>query len=290
MALYFVTSAIVRPKRQTLEQTFAYFGELGQEMRKAYNALTREAFTVTADDGTRISCELVSPPHPTERPKIVIFVHGFGFTRSAAMKYLAFFQKRGYYAVLFDHRNCGESGGKFTTFGAQEHRDLIRIVDAVCDRFGADAVIGTVGESMGGATVLLHAAKDARVAFTVADCAYADCRAQLRFTLSKRARWLAPVLLPLADRMVGLRAHFRFADVSPERELAALKRPLPILFAHGTADRVVPFDHHDRLVSAYHGPKLTLIGQDSRHTRSAVDHPEQYDAAIGQLLALAHLE
>lgn len=289
-AVYAVTSLVICPRRRDLKSAFAYFGERGEEMRRTYESLSREAFSVTADDGTRLEAELVAPPCSEGRKKVVIFVHGFGFNRAAALKYLPFFQKRGFHAVLFDHRNAGESGGAYTTFGAKEQHDLRAVVDAVVARFGADTFVGTVGESMGGATVLLHAALDARLRFVVADCAYADCRDQLAHTLSKRARWLVPVLIPLASRMANLRAGFRFEEVSPERAIASLDRPLPILFAHGTADLVVPCSHHPRLVSAYHGPKLTFLGENSRHTRCAVDHVERYDALIGQLLTMAETE
>ncbi len=289
-AVYAVTSLVICPRRRDLQSAFAYFGERGEKMRRTYEALQREAFSVTADDGTRLACELVAPSFSEGRKKVVIFVHGFGFNRAAALKYLPFFQKRGFHAVLFDHRNAGESGGKHTTFGAKEQHDLRAVVDAVVARFGVDTLIGTVGESMGGATVLLHAAFDTRLRFVVADCAYADCRDQLSYTLSKRARFLVPVLIPLASRMAKLRAGFRFEEVSPERAIASLDRPLPILFAHGTADLVVPVSHHPRLISAYRGPKLTFVGENSRHTRCAVDHFEHYDALIGELLAMAKAE
>lgn len=289
-AVFAVTSLVICPRRHDLSSAFAYFGELGEEMRRTYEALQREKFSVSADDGTHLACELVAPSYTDGRKKVVIFVHGFGFNRAAALKYLPFFQRRGFYAVLFDHRNSGESGGKHTTFGAKEQHDLRAVVDAVFARFGADTIVGTVGESMGGATVLLHAALDTRLRFVVADCAYADCRDQLSYTLSKRARFLVPVLIPLASRMAKLRAGFRFEEVSPERAIASLDRPLPILFSHGTADLVVPCSHHPRLVGAYRGPKLTFIGENSRHTRCAVDHPERYDERIGELLAMAEIE
>ena len=129
-AVFAVTSLVICPRRRDLQSAFAYFGERGEEMRRTYESLQREAFSVTADDGTRLKAELVAPPCAEGRKKVVIFVHGFGFNRAAALKYLPFFQKRGFYAVLFDHRNAGESGGKHTTFGAKEQHDL-RAVDLI---------------------------------------------------------------------------------------------------------------------------------------------------------------
>lgn len=286
-AVFTITSFVVRPRRMTLDSAFSYFGPLGESMRQSYHALKREPFTVTADDGVRLSCEWVTPPQPLPQPHVVIFVHGFGFNRVAAMKYLPMFLRRGYHAVLFDHRNSGESGGTHTTFGAKERHDLTRIVDAVFARCGESACVGTVGESMGGATVLLHAAEDPRLRFVVADCAYADCHAQLAYTFARKAGVVGRLMLPLAAVLIKLRAGFSIRAVSPVRELADLRRPLPILFAHGTADTVVPYAHHAQLIAAYQGPKVVFVGENSRHTRSAVDNPEAYETAVEELLTKA---
>lgn len=283
-AVYILTGRVARPRVRSFDEAFDAFGERGKALRRLYDSLPHEAFTVCAGDGTALSCELIRAETETSPPRIVIMAHGFGFNRAGEVKYIPFFRKRGFHVVLFDQRHAGASGGRYTTMGAKERYDLLRVTDAVFARFGEDAVVGTHGESMGGATVLLNAALDGRLAFVVADCAYASCREQLAYTLSKRARPLAWLLIPLCSRMAKLRAGFSFDDACPEKALAQIERPLPILFAHGTADSVVPCGAAARLLQAYRGPKDVLYGRGSGHTHTALDYPAEYDQAVGALL------
>lgn len=283
-AAYVLTGRVVRPRVRGFDEALVTFGAAGEAMRCLYDSLPREPFTVRADDGTPLSCELIRAESESIPPRIVILAHGFGFNRAGEVKYIPFFRKRGFHIVLFDQRHAGASGGRYTTMGAKERYDLLRVADAVFARFGEDAIVGTHGESMGGATALLNAALDRRLAFVVADCAYASCREQLIFTLSKRARRLAWLLIPLCSRMAKRRAGFSFDDACPMEALARIERPLPILFAHGTADSVVPCGSTERLFEQYQGPKAVLYGKGSGHTHTALDHPAAYDEAVGAFL------
>ena len=283
-AVYILTSHVVRPRVRSFDSAFAAFGAAGPALRRLYDSLPHEPFTVVADDGTPLSCELIRAETESAPPRIAILAHGFGFNRAGELKYIPFFRKRGFHIVLFDQRHAGASGGRYTTMGAMERYDLMRVTDAVFERFGEAAIVGTHGESMGGATVLLNAALDGRLAFVVADCAYDSCRGQLTYTLSKRARRLAWLLIPLCSRMAKRRAGFSFDDASPAEALARIGRPLPILFAHGTADTVVPCASTERLYAQYQGPKAVLYGKDSGHTHTALDYPAEYDAAVGGFL------
>ena len=283
-AAYILTGRVVRPRVRGFDEAFDAFGERGKALRRLYESLPHEAFSVCAVDGTALSCELIRAEAESFPPRVVILAHGFGFNRAGEVKYIPFFRERGFHVVLFDQRHAGASGGRYTTMGAKERYDLLRVTDAVFERFGEDVIVGTHGESMGGATVLLNAALDGRLAFVAADCAYASCREQLTYTLSKRARRLAWLLIPLCSRMAKRRAGFSFDDASPIEALARIKCPLPILFAHGTADTVVPCAATERLFERYQGPKAVLYGKGSGHTRTALDYPGAYDEAVGAFL------
>jgi pimeloyl-ACP methyl ester carboxylesterase len=192
---------------------------------------------------------------PSETPKATVFVlHGHADCKESFLPTAEAFESAGYRAVLVDLRGHGHSSGQYLTFGVQESRDLVEVLDALNDSqiIDADETVAAWGYSYGGATAIQWAARDSRVCCVVSVSAFARMREQVahaaKVVAPAPARWL---LVPTAGRMqsiidrAGYIAGFDPDDASP---LAVIGRSdAPILLIHGTGDTWIPFDNAQRL-------------------------------------------
>jgi alpha-beta hydrolase superfamily lysophospholipase len=192
---------------------------------------------------------------PPETPKANVFVlHGHADCKESFLTTAQAFESAGYRAVLVDLRGHGHSSGQYLTFGVQESRDLVEVLDALTesDIIDDEQPVAVWGYSYGGATAIQWAARDQRVACVVSVCAFARMREQVahaaKVVAPAPARWL---LVPTDGRMqsiinrAGRIAGFDPDDASP---LAVIGRSdAPILLIHGTGDTWIPFDNAQRL-------------------------------------------
>ncbi len=283
--------SVIRPPRDTREEAERQEIERGNLALGELDSFPLEEKEASAFDGVTLKYFWYRADGPTNRA--CVLCHGFGSRREHMLKYAKLYHERGYDVLLFDHRNSGDSGGKFTTMGYKERKDLqLMVALARADKaaFGGRAVVGAHGESMGGATVLLTACMDAPPDFVVSDCAYADLREQLLYHL-RHAKHLPPQpFAPIAERIARHRAGFAFSEVSP---LGELKRKnglpeLPILFAHGEADTLIPCEAAKKLYAAKKGKKRLYLCPNAGHARSIAANREAYRAALFDFLDEYH--
>ncbi|MBB6218752.1 hypothetical protein HNQ80_004927 [Anaerosolibacter carboniphilus] len=214
--------------------------------------------------------------------KTIILCHGITVNLYHSIKYFQIFYQRGFNVLLYDHRNHGKSGGRFTTLGYYEKQDLITWVDWVFQRTGPHTIIGIHGESMGAATALQHAAIDHRTDFYIADCPFSDLTALLRFRL--KADYHLPPFpwLPMASLITYLRTHTFFRDVSPiatVKDIAA-----PVLFIHGLEDTYIPSEMSMEMYQQKKGYKDILLVEGAKHAKSIVTAPQAYEEKVDAFL------
>lgn len=280
---WILSGAVLHPRRKSLEEAEKNMVDEGALAPGYYKSLPREPFKIETGSGT-LSCELIPAGRNCDPARVAILMHGYGFNRMGEVKYIPFFRKRGFNIIIYDNRNSGESFKSKTTMGYFEKKDLSRVISWAVSRFGDGALIGLHGESMGGATVLMTGAEDERVSFVIADCPYDDCGGQLYYNLRSIYKLGKFPLMPLCSLFTKIRAGFYYSEVSPINAIKNIKRPLPCLFFHGTGDDFVLCGMTERMYEVYPGPKMAYYGKGSRHTRTSVDFPEEYDAAIGEFL------
>ena len=176
---------------------------------------------------------------PGRMKATVILLHGYGGSQEEMLPVASTLHKAGYSVFTYDQRGCGRSDGE-VTFGAREQDDLLAVVDHVSSRPDVDAErLGAFGFSMGGATLILAAAREPRIKALVADSAWSEARNWLR--PSVKASFLHPrdhfsaLSLKLAERRSGI-------DLGSIRPVDVISRlsPRPVLLVHAGADDVVP--------------------------------------------------
>ncbi|MEA4915451.1 MAG: alpha/beta hydrolase [Christensenella sp.] len=220
---------------------------------------------------------------PDGRRRVAVLVHGFTYCLLGGIKYASIFHELGFDCVLYDHRNHGLSGRAPTTMGICESLDLAAVCSWARERFGEDAVLGTHGESMGAATVMLHAATDERLAFAMEDCGYSSFLKEMKVVL--RVRFHLPVypILPIASLLCKLRGGAFLGRILPAAALSNAGQ-IPMLFLHGDMDGLVPFAMLKENYDAKPGAKAMLPFPGAKHADCYRTNPEQYRAGMEAFL------
>lgn len=202
-------------------------------------AAEKKVYETTSFDGLKLRARLF----PAENMRaIVIMVHGFRSNpvhdfSCAVME----FNSMGFACLLPDQRATGESEGKYICYGRKEKYDVREWARLMEKEYPGVPVI-LDGVSMGCSTVLLASGLDlpSNVKGIIADCGYTTPYEMFERVLKDTFK------LPKFPFFytAGLAAKwFLDFDFKGESTVDALKNnALPVLFAHGEADTLVPHD------------------------------------------------
>lgn len=288
-AAWVLAGIVVKPKNNSREDCVRYDAEHGMDLSPYKTEIPHEEFSfVSRAAGVEIRGIYIDRPEgssfPDGRRRVIVLVHGYTSTLCGMLKYVEDYRRLGFDAVLYDQPNHGESGRRPTTMGYVE-KDVVReAIDLAKARYGDDAVIGTHGESMGAATVMLHAADDDRISFAVEDCGYSDLADQLAFNMKHVYHLPRFPLLAMASLWSKLRGGVLFSRVKPAEALKTAPESLPILFAHGTRDGFVPSAMVFENYEAKRGSKELCCYTGADHALSKNLHREEYGKNIENFL------
>lgn len=274
-----VSGMILHPR------VFAYYAVLDEEVKRGH--FTRDwfdanvkltEFTLRSDFGYDLHLAVwpsEQPPFADGRRRVAVLVHGFTYALLGQIKYASMFHQLGFDCVFYDHRNHGRSGKSATTMGLFEAKDLALVCAWARERYGEDALLGTLGESMGAATVMLHAKDDPRLAFAVEDCGFSDFYELLGYVLPHRFRMPVFPTLPLVNLFCRLRAGVSLRQIRPIDALNACAH-VPMLFVHGDADELIPYRMMQACFTAKAGEKEAWLVPGARHADSYRADPQGY--------------
>jgi pimeloyl-ACP methyl ester carboxylesterase len=175
----------------------------------------------------------------------LFLLHGIRDSKESLLGWARRLAASGYRVVLVDLRGHGHSTGDFLSYGVQESRDLVQVLDAL-DREGlAQGPIGAMAHSYGAATAIQWAARDARVRAIVAVAPFASLREVVNsYTRIGFPGWLVERALARAS----VRGAFDTNEASPADALS--RTDAAVLLVHGRADRQVPAWHSERIQAA----------------------------------------
>ncbi|GER66099.1 alpha/beta hydrolase [Weizmannia acidilactici] len=248
---------------------------------EAYASLPKEEVWILSPFGYMLKSVWVKP-YPDSK-KFMIFCHGVTENKMNSIKYMNVFLKRGFNAILYDHRRHGESGGKSTSYGYYEKFDLKAVVDALLAREGEDIFFGIHGESMGAATLLLYAGQLCdRADFYIADCPFSSFRTQLIQEFTHEAKLPGKWFFPLADLFVRIRDGYSLRHVSPIDVVDRIRKP--VLFIHSAKDDYILPEMTKALYEKKRGPKQLFIAENGAHAQSFNLNREQYEKAVDEFL------
>ncbi len=252
----------------------------GRFNRHIYDLLPKEDVWITTADGIRLKSVFITP-NPGN--SYVIFCHGVTEHKINSIKYMNLFLKRGFNAILYDHRRHGESEGTFTSYGHFEKRDLKAVVDELIRREGDHVRFGIHGESMGAVTLLLYAGTvEDRADFYVADCPFSEFGKQIQHQMNREIGWAPRFLMTIAEWAVWLRARYKLSELSPLKAVKNIEKP--VLFIHSQDDDFILPEMTEALFKEKNGPKELYMAPNGVHAQSYNENPEQYEEAIDHFL------
>ena len=223
-----------------------------------------EAWTLESFDGLKLKAKKFSPTENSNRWAILI--HGYGRDGTFAYDYAEEYLKRGWNVLIPDLRAAGESEGEFITMGAFESRDVFDWAEKILTK-NPDAQIVLHGVSMGAATVLMTAALEPKnLVAVVEDCGYTSAYEMFTAQLNKIFSLPEYPVMPCADLVCKIETGIKISDAAPIEVVDKIK--VPILFIHGDADGLVPFDMMNRLFDKAVAPKEKFVVTGAGHADS----------------------
>ena len=215
----------------------------------------------------------------------VILVHGLGGCRfvPGILTAADMLHRAGYSVLMIDMRNHGES--QVTTGrmagGIHEYRDVLGAWDWLVTEQGIPPErIGLLGNSLGGAAVMIAAGEEPQVAAVWEDSSYAgvDLAIQNELALRGYPGFLASAAATAGWFMDGL-------DLTARSPLKAVPQfnDRPLFITHGEADTRMPVEHAYILVDALRAAGRDLepwIVPGSGHVKAIFDHPDEYESRL----------
>ena len=231
-----------------------------------------EDWTLESFDGLTLRAKKFTPAENSNR--WAILVHGYGRDGRFAYDYAEEYLKCGWNVLIPDLRASGTSDGEYITMGALESRDVFDWAKKISDA-NPDAKIILHGVSMGAATALMTAALNPHnVVAVVEDCGYTSAYEMFAAQLEKLFGLPEFPVMTCANFVCKFKTGVKISDAAP---LAVIdKISMPVLFIHGDADKLVPFEMMGRLFDACTAPKEKFVVAGAGHADAKPSNPAAY--------------
>jgi len=207
-----------------------------------------------------ISCLVRSPSRGAAVRGTILVFHGVRDDKLSQIGTAVSLSDLGYRAVLVDSRGHGRSTGDFLTYGVQESRDMLQVLEHLRDGGLLEEPVGAVGFSYGGAVALQLAAREKRVKAVVTVATFSSLREVVKDYVMHYAPFpglfLTDGQLDRALKKAGKIARFDPAEADNTKAASAMGARLLII--HGQEDPKVPVSHAYRIHEAA-GEKSELI-------------------------------
>src|SRR5919199_1201035 len=242
-----------------------------------------EVSFASAEDGLPLSGWFFRTMGPLPAPTVVLS-HGVWTGRRECLPLALRFQAAGYNVLCFDFRAHGLSGGRFTSVGQHETKDVLGAVEYLRGRPEVDALrIGAIGFSMGAVATIQAASRCPDVAAVVADSAYATFVDAVRYSFRQVAVLPHYPFAPLALRCARWIVNADARQLRPIDVIGCVA-PRPVLITHGGADEIVPAQHAVWLFQAAEEPKELWIVPEVGHVGARDTDPDLYFKRIERFL------
>lgn len=244
--------------------------------------LPRQTLTLVTADGVRLAgARLEGPP---DAFATVVLVHGLVHSsRTPGIHAFAHLLASSVHVVVPELRGHGRSGG-VCTLGVDEPLDVAAAVAAAGERW-PDLPVVTMGTSLGGAAVLLHAGAYGGVAGVVAISAPAWWAAG-ETASTRRVQRAAdtPVGRMVMARLLRTRIALECERVPDARDLVANIAPAFLLVVHDPADHYFGMEHAETLYRWAGDPKALWLEEGRGHGTDLLT-PSLADRLVAELRA-----
>jgi len=278
--------AIQRPKKRRPPKDD--WGIRRQKIREKNNAalfaLSPEDVSLETPDGLTLRGWFLPAGEPTKRLVICIHGHNCNGPDEFSLMMPFYHEKLGYHYFLPDLRGHGRSGGKYLTFGARDHKDILQWMDYFIARLGADVEIIVHGISMGAATTMLtnSANPPEQMKLAIEDCGYTSAYEVIHNTFIGLFHFPCPPVMLVAGLLMRIFAGFRLRDADCLGKMPNAKNP--VLFLHGAKDTFVPTRMGITLHEACPAPKELLLIEGEGHAASYYNNSALYEETVTRFI------
>ena len=217
---------------------------------------------------------------PEESNKTIILMHGWDMNRSDILKNTYFLRDLGFNLLYFDFRALGESGGKTSSIGYLELRDISAAVKFLKEtRAPFCEKIGLYGLSVGGMVAINEAACNPEIACVVTEASYYSFR-----RIASRWAWeryripylpLVPIIMHYIRKYLGDNPE----RYSPKYNVAKIA-PRPVFIIHGRKDKVIPSVHARWLYKRAGNPKSIWVLPGAQYNKCAETGGYEYKQRV----------
>lgn len=220
--------------------------------------LKHEDISFNSGDGTKLHGWYVEHSQPKA---VVLYCHGNGTHVAYIAEFLAEMRDEFQVSIFaFDYRGYGRSEGKPAEKGILEDAEAAQ--EWLANRAGIEEQdVVLMGRSLGGG-IALHLAAENGARGVILQNTFTS----LHDAAASHYPWV-PVRLLMKNRYDSLSRISRYTG--------------PLFISHGTADRIVPFAHGQKLFAAARGPKEFFEISGGDHNDS---EPEHYLPALHKFL------
>ena len=264
------------------DEMFKGFSQQIENGRNALKNREKKKVSIKSFDGLNLQGYYIEGENPN---RTIICVHGyhgspvhdFGGATEDLLKLANI--------LLIDQRAHGESEGRYITFGVLESRDCVEWAKWVSREKGEAHNIYLDGVSMGATTVLLASGGGlpSNVRGIIADCGFTSPKEILKDITQKMLKANPSLLLASTDIYCRIFAGFSLSQMHTVDAMS--NNSIPILFAHGEADNLVPHKMTQAAFDACTAPKYLVLSKEANHGMSYMVDFEKYTKAIGDLFS-----
>lgn len=226
--------------------------------------LRAEDVSIATADGNRLHGWWLPAGDTAHAHGTVLHLHGNAGNVSNHLPLVAHLPPAGFNVLMIDYRGFGRSTGYPTLDGVVE--DALAGLDWLRQRareradLDADRLL-VLGQSLGGSTALRMLASDRQgVRLGVIESAFAGYR-----RIATDAATASVVLLPLLPVALAT-----LPDRARDPVEGVARIDVPLLFVHGTEDRVVAPRHSEQLYAAARSPKTLLRVEGAGHLQAGM--------------------
>ncbi|MBM3137015.1 MAG: alpha/beta hydrolase [Chloroflexi bacterium] len=278
----FFALQVVRPKCYSVEETYRIEIETGKISKAEWLSWEKQEVIISSPFGYDLF-GIYLPLAGAE--KTVIIAHGITYTLFGSVKYVNLFRKRGFNVLIYDHRNHGRSGGRWSTFGYYEKDDLAAWMNWVKKKLPKGGLIGVMGESYGAAVAIQCLAENPGASFLICDSCFSDLVELLVHRLKVEYHLPAYPFLPLASLWSRILTGMTFRDISPVSAVTEIT--IPCLFIHGLEDKFTPAGMSEVLYLAKtKGTGDLYLVPKAGHAEAFSCDPQAYEARIAMFLSM----
>jgi fermentation-respiration switch protein FrsA (DUF1100 family) len=267
--------------------TWLHAWKLTHPLRKPLNrtpadlGMAFEDVTFTTEDGITLSGWFI----PARNGRTLIGCHGILDNREQLLEPAVLLARGGYGFLLYDARAHGKSGGRHSTYGHDEVKDVAAAVAYLETRPDVDPQqLGIIGNSLGGITAIRAAARMLQLRVIIAESTLADFASDISKAFTRFTHLPAFPFAPLTIFWGERITHISLKAIRPVRDIAALA-PRPIFLISDLLDLIVdePFD--GELLYANAGePKDLWQLPDCHHVQCFSAQPEAYISRVSAFL------